>query len=268
MSNLRLVFEIHYGGRFNRTIGCEYVGGEVAVHTESVDPDELSYFELEAICGPYGYNSGDLIYFQEPGKSLAEGLHLITSDHNVLFLVASHKSDNIVHLFVVSFREDIADVEDCEEDDEDENVARADRNDPWWQDKLSDNEDIFDANVDDIDGGARPSKTKPNGSNVVECKEEGQHRDERGVEEGDDIRHDEPGEHDNGEGEGGDEDRGNDDDNEEGVDAVNQNEGGSSGCKFKTFYEDDDDDDDDDNPEMGRSDILESPVSGDEDCET
>jgi hypothetical protein len=49
MSNSRLLFEIHYGGRFNRTVGCEYVGGEVAVHTECVDPDELSYFELEAI---------------------------------------------------------------------------------------------------------------------------------------------------------------------------------------------------------------------------
>jgi hypothetical protein len=103
MSNSRLVFEIHYGGRFNKTIGCEYVGGEVAVHTESVDPDELSYFELEAIYRPYGYNLEDLIYFQELGKSLVDGLHLITSDHNVLFMVASHKSDNVVHLFVVFF---------------------------------------------------------------------------------------------------------------------------------------------------------------------
>ena len=89
MSNSRLVFEIHYGGRFNRTIGCEYVGGEVAVYTESVDLDELSYFELEAIYRPYWYNSGDLIYFQEPGKSLTDGLHLIMSDHNVLFMAAS-----------------------------------------------------------------------------------------------------------------------------------------------------------------------------------
>jgi hypothetical protein len=192
---------------------------------------------------------------------------LIKSDHNVLFMVASHKSDNVVHLFVVSFGEDIIDVEDCEED---ENVGRVDLNDPWWRDTISDDEDIFDVDVDDIDGGARPSKTKPNGSNVVECREEEQHRDERGVEEGDDSRHNEPGEHDNGEGEGGDDDRSGDDDNEEGEDAVNQNEGGSSGCNFKTYFEDDDDDDDDDddNSEMGRSDILESPVISDEDYET
>jgi hypothetical protein len=70
MSNSRLVFEIRYGGRFNRTLGCEYVSGDVPVYTKSVHPDKLSYFELKGICRPYGYNSGDLIYFQEPGKSL------------------------------------------------------------------------------------------------------------------------------------------------------------------------------------------------------
>jgi hypothetical protein len=47
-------------------------------------------------------------------------------------MVASHKSHNVVHLFVVSFREDLVDVEDCEEDDEDEDVGRVDLNDPWW----------------------------------------------------------------------------------------------------------------------------------------
>jgi hypothetical protein len=167
--------------------------------------------------------------------------------------------------------EDIVDVENCEEDGEDENVGRVDLNDPWWRDKISDDEDIFDADVDDIDGRARPSKTKLNGSNVVECREKEQHMDERGVEEGDDSRHVEPGEHENGEGEGGDNDRSGSDDNEEGEDAVNQNEGGSSGCNFKTYFEnddgEDDDDDDDDNSEMGRSDILESPVINDEDYE-
>ena len=65
MENSRLVFEVHYGGRFNRTVGCQYMGGDVAVHTESVDPDELSYFELEAICRPYGYKLGNLIFFSK-----------------------------------------------------------------------------------------------------------------------------------------------------------------------------------------------------------
>jgi hypothetical protein len=37
---------------------------------------------------------------------------------------------------------------------------------------------------------------------------------------------------------------------------------------LKKSFHDDDDDDDDDNSEMGRSDILESLVPSDEDCET
>jgi hypothetical protein len=51
------VFEVHYDGRLDRTIGCQYMRSDVAVHTESVDPNELSYFELEVICQPYGYKS-------------------------------------------------------------------------------------------------------------------------------------------------------------------------------------------------------------------
>jgi hypothetical protein len=104
------VFEVHYGGRFDRTVGCQYMGGEVVVHTESVDSDELSHFELEAICRPYGYKLKDLIFFLDPGESLANGLHLITSDHNVLFMVEQHKTHNIIHLYIVSFEESIVDV--------------------------------------------------------------------------------------------------------------------------------------------------------------
>jgi hypothetical protein len=166
MANSRLVFEVHYGGRFDKTVGCQYMGSDMAVHTESVDPYELSYFELEAISRPYGYKSGDLIFFQEPGQSLANGLHLITSDYNVLFMVEQHKSHNRVHLYIVSFEEGI--VEDCEEEDEDKDVGRVDLNDPWWRDKISNAEDLFDVDVDDIDGGARPSKTIPNRSKCQE----------------------------------------------------------------------------------------------------
>ena len=92
-------------------------------------------------------------------------------------MVASHKSHNVVHLFVVSFGEDLVDVEDCEED---EDVGRVDLNDHWWCDKISDGEDIFDADVDDIDGGARPSKTKPNRSKIAKSPEGEQDKDERG----------------------------------------------------------------------------------------
>jgi hypothetical protein len=49
------VVEIHYGGRFNQRFGCEYLGGQVEVHKHSIDPDKLSYFEIEDICKEYGY---------------------------------------------------------------------------------------------------------------------------------------------------------------------------------------------------------------------
>jgi hypothetical protein len=159
------VFEVHYGGRFDKTVECQYMGGEVVVHTESVESDELSHFELEAIYRPYGYKSGDLIFFLDPGESLANGLHLITSDHNVLFMVEQHKTHNIVHLYIVSFEEGIVDV--FKEDDEDEDGARVGLNDPWWHDKISDEEDLFDVDVDDVSGGAKPSSVVPNRSEFV-----------------------------------------------------------------------------------------------------
>jgi hypothetical protein len=228
-------------------------GGEVVVHTESVDPDELSYFELEAICQPYGYKLGDLILFLDLGQSLSNGLHLITSDHNVLFMVEQHKTHNIVHLYIVSFEEGIVDV--FEEDNEDEDGGRVDLNDPWWHDKISDEEDLFDVDVDDIGGGARSSNVVPNRS---ECQEGEQDRNEKGEGEGNEA---------NDEGEGN-------EDNDGGEAIVDEDEGGNNSFDLKKSFHDDggggdaDDDDDDDNSEMGRNDILESPVPSDDDCET
>ena len=53
----KLGFEVSYGGRFDKSSGCNYVGGEVSVHGESYDPDNLSFFELEDICKEYGYKA-------------------------------------------------------------------------------------------------------------------------------------------------------------------------------------------------------------------
>jgi hypothetical protein len=40
------------------------VGGEVSVHHESYDLDELSFFVLEDISKEYGYKLGDLMYLR------------------------------------------------------------------------------------------------------------------------------------------------------------------------------------------------------------
>jgi hypothetical protein len=90
MGSPDLVFEVHYRGRFNMHFGCEYVGGEVAVHHETYDPEKLSFFDIEGILKQYGYRSRHLMYFRDPKKSLVDGLHVITSDHDVLYLSSCH----------------------------------------------------------------------------------------------------------------------------------------------------------------------------------
>ncbi len=84
MGSPELVFEVHYGDWFDRHFECEYVSGSAIVHHETFDHDKLSFFEIEGILKEYGYKSWDLMYFKDPVKSLVDGLHLITSDDEVL----------------------------------------------------------------------------------------------------------------------------------------------------------------------------------------
>ena len=79
------------------------------------------------------------------------GLHLISFDDDVLFMIGYHKGQFIVHLYVVCFGEGQSDVEEYdeeEEEDDNEEEGRVDYNDPWWKDKLSDNDDLFDVELD------------------------------------------------------------------------------------------------------------------------
>jgi len=63
MGSCKLVVEVHYVGKFDWRFGCEYLGGQVEVHRDSVGLDKLSYFEIEDIyiyiyiyiCKKYGY---------------------------------------------------------------------------------------------------------------------------------------------------------------------------------------------------------------------
>jgi hypothetical protein len=48
------VFEINYGGRFDRAYGVIYSGGEMVIHPESVDPDSFTFSMLESIVEQYG----------------------------------------------------------------------------------------------------------------------------------------------------------------------------------------------------------------------
>jgi hypothetical protein len=91
------------------------------------------------------------MYYKDPAKSLVNGLYLITSDHDVICLNACHIGHIILELYLVSFGNKGGDEEDSEEDDEYRGMV--DLDDRWWVDKLSDNEDLFDVDVD-VDVGA------------------------------------------------------------------------------------------------------------------
>lgn len=251
MGSPELVFEVHYGGRFDRHFRCEYVSGSAIVHHETFDHDKLSFFEIEGILKEYGYKSGDLMYFKYPGKSLVDGLHLITSDDDVLFSSSCHIGHNIIHLYIVSFGEGRGDEGDNEEDDykdENEYRARVGLHDPWWEGRLSDNEDLFDVDVDGGDGWPRPSTQASGGGGGGGVGPSTQYSFEGEVDDNTD--------------------EGDDDDNTEtvqmdyDVNNVGMSEGGDSVMSSFEIA-----DDEDINFDMGRSDILESPCSKGEDEE-
>jgi hypothetical protein len=60
-----------------------------------------------------------------------------------------------VHLYIVSFGEGVSDENDYEEEDADR--GRVHLNDLWWADKIIDDKDLFDMDVDGGGGGAGPS---------------------------------------------------------------------------------------------------------------
>ncbi|XP_059431694.1 uncharacterized protein LOC132165226 [Corylus avellana] len=218
------------------------MGGEVIVHGEGYDPDTLSFFELEDICKDYGYKPGDLIYVREPDKTLMGGLHLISSDADVLFMVGCHKGQYIVHLYVVCFGEGQGDVQDYEGEDENEEEDRVDYNDPWWKDKLSDDEDLFDVDVDVGDTGTGATGAGTSEVGTVGDGDGGY--DNEGAEE-----------------ETGDEQDGNHDEARRTDASIRSESGRKKNKKFEEV------DDDDTNSEMVRNDILESPANSDEEAE-
>lgn len=171
MGSSKYVFEVCHGGRFDRHFGCEYVGGDISVHHVSYDPEDMSYAVIEEISEHYGYKAGDLMYFRDPEKSLTDGLHLVTSDDDVVFLCACHTRHSIVHLYRVSFEEGEVDEDKNDDDDDDADRGKIDRNDPWWNDKISDDENLFDVDVDAGHVGARPSIKDYSASNVEAVSE-------------------------------------------------------------------------------------------------
>jgi len=112
-----------------------------------------------------------------------------------------------VHLYIVLFREGRCDEGDNEEDDyedEDDYRTRVDLYDPWLADKLSDNENLFDVDVDGGGAGAGPSTQAGGGGGVgPSTKYDG---NGEGGEEGDDDNNTDEGNNDDNNVEGDDDD--------------------------------------------------------------
>ncbi|KAB1223559.1 hypothetical protein CJ030_MR2G009176 [Morella rubra] len=60
MASDSIVFKVHYGGRFDRSDGCIYVDGKMAMHHDPYDPNCLSFIKVEAVVKEYWYKHGDL----------------------------------------------------------------------------------------------------------------------------------------------------------------------------------------------------------------
>ena len=69
MTNLYFEIEIHSGGQFERNPELVYLGGKVSTYPK-VDPDRLSYFEIQDMVAECGSPSTSLIYYLIPGGSL------------------------------------------------------------------------------------------------------------------------------------------------------------------------------------------------------
>jgi hypothetical protein len=161
MTIRELASEVHYCGRINRGLTCTYVGGDVDVHAETYDEDMLSFFEIEGIVKKYGYKSGDLVYYLEPGCNMQSGLKLISSDYDVLGMVAAHKGVLVIELYLVSFADHSVSNDEYEDNDEDEDNdgenTRIERDDPYW-------EEVFEPDLFDED--SYPPRSSMVGGNV------------------------------------------------------------------------------------------------------
>ena len=65
MTNLLFEIKIHSGGIFVRNPELVYLGGKVSTYYK-IDPDHLSYFEIQDMVAEYGSPSTSLVYYLIP----------------------------------------------------------------------------------------------------------------------------------------------------------------------------------------------------------
>ncbi|KAK9998155.1 hypothetical protein SO802_017758 [Lithocarpus litseifolius] len=142
-AEIRFDFTIHHSENFEWNPGLEYVGGEVST-MGNVDLDLLSYFKIQDICAEVGRPINSRIYYLIPGGDLEQGLKLITSDDDVIYMCELHAEwpTNKITLYVEPEVEPIAIEEPIVEPDQPITVDQ-----PW---EMNDEDDDTDSvHVDD-----------------------------------------------------------------------------------------------------------------------
>nr|POE45390.1 hypothetical protein CFP56_74721 [Quercus suber] len=66
MADFKLTVEINYGGKFVWNPNLEYIGGNIAY--EDVNPDCLSFFEIQGLCEKYGAPRTSTYHYLIPGS--------------------------------------------------------------------------------------------------------------------------------------------------------------------------------------------------------
>ena len=62
MAYLTFIFEVHHGGQFVQIPDLVYLGGSIYFY-DKVDPDRLSYFEIQDMCYGLGANSTSRFHY-------------------------------------------------------------------------------------------------------------------------------------------------------------------------------------------------------------
>ena len=89
MANLAFNFEIHHGGKFVWNPDLVYLGGSTSF-VDNVDPDRLSYFEVQDICFDMGAVYTSTYHYLIPGGNLEQGLRFINGDDDVVCICEIH----------------------------------------------------------------------------------------------------------------------------------------------------------------------------------
>lgn len=55
-----------------------------SLHNDMYNLNYLSFIEIESFVKEYGYRTGDLLFYQEPEKSLSDGMKIVSGDPDVL----------------------------------------------------------------------------------------------------------------------------------------------------------------------------------------